>query len=234
MPACPQPQGNARCNGGHLILQDAGHFGQPTAVAFFPNGDFLISDGYTNRRVAKYDKNGKFLMDWGGVGTGPGQFAADGQVHSVAIDANRKVYVCDRGNNRIEVFDESVAAELKRRAEAFLERRDQELDEKRQALGVEDAVAEAGGFTPAQLVALGEKGVKTLDDLADLASDELIEILGPDSMDEETANAIIMAARQHWFEDEDAAAAAGDEDATAPAGDEEAAGEAATEDATRT
>jgi N utilization substance protein A len=44
--------------------------------------------------------------------------------------------------------------------------------------------------------------VKTLDDLADLASDELIEILGPDSMDEDTANAIIMAARQHWFEGE--------------------------------
>ena len=89
----------------------------------------------------------------------------------------------------IEGFDESVAAELKRRAEAFLEKRDGELDEKRRELGVEDAVAEVGGFTPAQLVALGEKGVKTLDDLADLASDELIEILGAEAMDEETANA---------------------------------------------
>ena len=80
----------------------------------------------------------------------------------------------------IEGFDESVAAELKRRAEAFLEKRDGELDEKRRELGVEDAVAEVGGFSPAQLVALGEKGVKTLDDLADLASDELIEIIGAD------------------------------------------------------
>ena len=80
----------------------------------------------------------------------------------------------------IEGFDESVAAELKRRAEAFLEKRDGELDEKRRELGVEDAVAEAGGFSAAQLVALGEKGVKTLDDLADLASDELIEIIGAD------------------------------------------------------
>jgi N utilization substance protein A len=103
----------------------------------------------------------------------------------------------------IEGFDESVAAELKRRAESFLEQRDVELDDKRRELGVEDAVAEAGGFTPAQLVALGEKGVKQLDDLADLASDELIEILGTDSMDEDTANAIIMAARQHWFEGEE-------------------------------
>jgi N utilization substance protein A len=99
----------------------------------------------------------------------------------------------------IEGFDESVAAELKRRAEAWLARRDEELEAKRREMGVEDAVAEVGGFTPAMLVTLGEKGVKTLDDLADLASDELIEILGPEAVDEETANAIIMAAREHWF-----------------------------------
>jgi N utilization substance protein A len=57
-------------------------------------------------------------------------------------------------------------------------------------------------LTPAMLVALGEKGVKTLDDLADLASDELVEIVGETSMDEATANEIIMAARAHWFGDE--------------------------------
>jgi N utilization substance protein A len=51
---------------------------------------------------------------------------------------------------------------------------------------------------------LGEKDVKTLDDLADLASDELIEIVGPEAIDEETANNIIMSARAHWFEDEQA------------------------------
>ena len=56
------------------------------------------------------------------------------------------------------------------------------------------------------LVALGEKGVKTLDDLADLAGDELIEILGEGAMDEETANAIIMDARKHWFAEGDDAA----------------------------
>ena len=76
------------------------------------------------------------------------------------------------------------------------------MDERRRELGVEDAVAEAGGFSAAQLVALGEKGVKTLDDLADLASDELIEIIGADALDEDAANAIIMAARQHWFDGE--------------------------------
>ena len=104
----------------------------------------------------------------------------------------------------IEGFDETVAQELKRRGLAWLEKRDEEQDSKRRELGVEDAVAEAGGFSPAMLVTLGEKGIKTLDDLGDLAADELIEVLGEGSVDEETANAIIMAARQHWFGDADA------------------------------
>jgi N utilization substance protein A len=104
----------------------------------------------------------------------------------------------------IEGFDENVAAELKRRGQAFLDKRDEELDGKRREMGVEDAVADAGGFAPSMLVALGEKGVKTLEDLADLAGDELVEILGTEALDEETANAIIMGARRAagWFGDE--------------------------------
>jgi transcription termination/antitermination protein NusA len=106
----------------------------------------------------------------------------------------------------IEGFDDSIAAELIRRAEAFIARRDNELTEKRVELGVTDEVAAIETLTPAMLVALGEKEVKTLDDLADLASDELIEIVGADNMDEETANSVIMAARAHWFADETGAA----------------------------
>jgi N utilization substance protein A len=102
----------------------------------------------------------------------------------------------------IEGFDEAIAEELIRRAEAHLLKRDSELNDKRIELGVGDDVAAMDTFTPAMLVALGEKGVKTLDDLADLASDELIEIVGAEAMDEETANAVIMAARAHWFGDE--------------------------------
>ena len=105
----------------------------------------------------------------------------------------------------IEGFDDNVAEELIRRAEAFLTRRDTELTEKRIELGVTDDVAAIEVLTPAMLVALGEKEVKTLDDLGDLASDELIEIVGAEAMDEETANDVIMAARAHWFEDEAAA-----------------------------
>jgi len=109
------------------------------------------------------------------------------------------VEVDDEELASIEGFDENIAAELKRRAMAFLEQKDAELEQKRMELGVEDGVVELGYFTNAMLVALGEAGVKSLDDLADLASDELIEILGEGSMDEETANAVIMAARAHWF-----------------------------------
>jgi N utilization substance protein A len=106
----------------------------------------------------------------------------------------------------IEGFDESVAAELIRRGETFLVRRDGELDEQRVKLGVSDEVAGFEALTPAMLVALGEKGVKTLDDLGDLASDELQEIVGVEAMDEETANDVIMAARAHWFDGEEAPA----------------------------
>ena len=102
----------------------------------------------------------------------------------------------------IEGFDTNIAQELVQRAEECLEKQHRSLDEKRQALGVSDELVELDCFTQQMLILLGEKGVKTLDDLADLASDELIEILGADAIDEETANAIIMQAREHWFEEE--------------------------------
>ncbi|ALG70333.1 transcription elongation factor NusA [Azospirillum thiophilum] len=120
----------------------------------------------------------------------------------------------------IEGFDESVADELKQRALAFLEVQDEQANERRLELGVEDIVAELTGFSAMQLVKLGENGVKTLDDLADLAGDELVEILGKDGAkdapSEEEANAIIMAARAHWFEGEEQG---GDAAAAAPAVD---------------
>ena len=108
----------------------------------------------------------------------------------------------------IEGFNETIAEELIRRAEAHLVRRDEALTEQRVAMGVSDDVASFEFFTPQMLVTLGEKGVKTLDDLADLAGDELVEILGEEVIDEAAANEIIMAARAHWFEDEDGAATA--------------------------
>ena len=105
----------------------------------------------------------------------------------------------------VEGFDEDIATELQRRAKEFIEKRDAELATRLEELGVSEEVRATEGLTLAMLVALGDKGVKSLDDLADLASDELREIVGESAMDAETANAIIMKAREHWFPAEPAA-----------------------------
>ncbi|WP_419728089.1 transcription termination factor NusA [Lichenicola sp.] len=129
--------------------------------------------------------------------------------------------------SEIEGFDETVAEELIRRAEGFLGRREEALAEKHRELGVSDELIALEVFSNQMLVALGEKGVKSLDDLADLAGDELVEILGADGLDEEAANEIIMSARAHWFADEDGAvkaeagAATGEEAADAEDADAE-------------
>jgi peptidylamidoglycolate lyase len=83
---------------------DGSHFKRPTDIAWLPDGTFFVSDGYGNTRVAKFDKNGKFLMAWGTRGTGNGEFNTP---HSITIDKNRRVYVSDRANNRVQVFDEN-------------------------------------------------------------------------------------------------------------------------------
>jgi DNA-binding beta-propeller fold protein YncE len=77
-------------------------FNLPTDVAFAPNGDFYVSDGYGNPRVVKYSHDGKYLLQWGTRGNGPGQFQLP---HNVAVDAQGRVYVTDRDNRRVEVFD---------------------------------------------------------------------------------------------------------------------------------
>ncbi len=108
----------------------------------------------------------------------------------------------------VEGFDEDVASELQQRARVFLKEQNERFELRRKELGVSDEIAAIAGMTPALLVAVGDKGVKTLDDLADLAADELIEMAGPGlKLEEPEANEIIMAARAHWFADENAAAA---------------------------
>jgi len=107
----------------------------------------------------------------------------------------------------IEGFDEEVANELRERARAYLQAQDERLNVKRREMGVSDEVAAIEGLTPAMLVTLGEAGIKTLDDLADLSGDELVNrgdgILRNFSLGEAEANAMIMAARAHWFTEAD-------------------------------
>lgn len=112
----------------------------------------------------------------------------------------------------IEGFDDDIAEELRNRANAFLAEEEERLTEERRKIGVEDDVAAIAGLSPQMLVTLGEAGIKSLDDLGDLASDELIDpgnregegrgVLADYGLDEEQANTIIMAARAHWFDDE--------------------------------
>ncbi|MEK7821191.1 MAG: helix-hairpin-helix domain-containing protein, partial [Pseudomonadota bacterium] len=108
----------------------------------------------------------------------------------------------------IEGFELEVANELRQRARDFITKRDEELEKKRKELGVTDEIAALEGMTPALLAAVGEKGIKTLDDFADLAGDELLEIVPKGSLTEDKANTMIMAARAHWFADETPAAGA--------------------------
>jgi N utilization substance protein A len=101
----------------------------------------------------------------------------------------------------IEGFDVEVAGELQERAGVWLSELSAKLEAQRVEFGVSDDVVALPGLSIEMVVKLGEKGIKTLDDVADLASDELREIVGNDELNEAKANEIIMAARAHWFTD---------------------------------
>jgi DNA-binding beta-propeller fold protein YncE len=81
---------------------DAKHFNRPTEVAVAADGSFYVSDGYRNTRVMKFSPAGAFLFQWGTKGTGPGQFDLP---HGVAVDHAGFVYVSDRSNARVQIFD---------------------------------------------------------------------------------------------------------------------------------
>lgn len=80
---------------------DAIHFNRPTDVAVLPDGSFYVSDGYRNTRVVKFTAAGRFDFQWGAPGKGPGQFDTP---HAVTLDAEGRVYVADRENDRVQVF----------------------------------------------------------------------------------------------------------------------------------
>jgi len=84
------------------IVRAAGPFNYPTNVAVAKNGDVYVSDGYGNARVHVFDPEGKLKFSWGEPGNKPGQFNLP---HSLRFDAEERLYVCDRANNRIQIFD---------------------------------------------------------------------------------------------------------------------------------
>ena len=103
----------------------------------------------------------------------------------------------------IEGFDEDVATELQRRAKEFVEKRNKDFAQKSKDLGIDEGLKTIDGLDQDMIIKLAENEIKTLDDLADLAADELIEILGENTLTQVEANRIIMAAREHWFADEE-------------------------------
>jgi N utilization substance protein A len=115
----------------------------------------------------------------------------------------------------LEGFDGDLAVALQQRANDYLDARDAEFDQQRAELGVTDELAAIAGLTPGMLVKLGGSGIRELDDFAELATDELVDpgdgLLREFELDEETAAAMIMAARAHWFEDEEQPEAAGED-----------------------
>jgi hypothetical protein len=90
----PAPRGGAGVAGDN--------FNRPTDVAWDASGNIFVADGYGNSRITKFDKDGRFLKSWGSRGKEPGQFNTP---HTIAVDAQGNVYVGDRGNKRIQVFD---------------------------------------------------------------------------------------------------------------------------------
>ena len=103
----------------------------------------------------------------------------------------------------IEGFNEELAQELQNRAADYLENQEKNLTESYKELGVSDDLANLNGLTPAMLVLLGESQIKTLDDFANLATDEVTDIFdGKCAITEEEAGDLILAARAHWFEDD--------------------------------
>ena len=85
---------------------DETHFNKPTDMAIAPSGDIFVSDGYGNNRVVHFDKDGKFVKAWGKRGAGPGEFNLP---HAICMDSKGLLYVADRSNARIQVFDQSGA-----------------------------------------------------------------------------------------------------------------------------
>src|SRR5260221_14615015 len=136
---------------------DDGRFRQVTDVAWDKAGNTFISDGYINSRVAKVDKDGNWVKSWGDRGKEPGQFNTP---HSIATDASGNVYVADRGNHRIQVFDRdgkflrqfSIDVPVPAGAKAASGAKPEDLTTGSQAPGAPDALCMTPGPNPVLFV----------------------------------------------------------------------------------
>ena len=122
----PFAQGMVTANKGHQVVKfspegeillvlgtpgetgdDESHFNMPSDVITAPNGDIFVADGHggnSNARIVKFAPDGTYIMEWGEAGSGPGQFDAP---HGLAMDSQGRLFVADRGNSRIQIFDQN-------------------------------------------------------------------------------------------------------------------------------
>lgn len=108
------------------MKQAAGPFNQPTDLALAPDGSMFVTDGYGNARVHKFSPDGRLLLSWGEPGGGPGQFHLP---HGIAVDRDTRVYVADRENSRVQIFDRDGRfltewLDLARPTEVFIDEHD--------------------------------------------------------------------------------------------------------------
>jgi N utilization substance protein A len=203
-----------------------GRRGQNVRLASMLTGwdiDILTEEQESERRQAEFHERSQRFMDALDVD--------DVIAHLLVTEGFSSIeeiaYVPIDDLTEIEGFDEEVAGELRARAGQYLEEEAERLMLRRKELGVEDALTEVAGLSPGMLVALGEASIKSVEEFADLASDELISgedaILGAFDLSETEANEMIMAARiaAGWFTEEELAAANAEAE-SAPEGEETA------------
>lgn len=163
------------------------------------NIDILTEAEETARRTEEHANRTKLFMESLDVDEMIGQLlAAEG---FATIEEIAYVPISEFSN--IEGFDEEISQELQTRALTHLEQRDTKIRKECEEMGLAQDVMNIDGLTPEMLLKLAKNGIKTLDDFADLAGDELLDIIGKQSLPLERANEMIMAARSHWFADEE-------------------------------
>lgn len=186
----------------HLSLA-IGRRGQNVRLASQLTGwniDILTEAEETARRTEENANRTSLFMDVLDVDEMIGQLlAAEGFATIEEI-----AYVPLSEFSNIEGFDEEISQELQSRAVTYLEQRDTKMREECKVLGLNQEVMDIDGLSSEMLLKLAQNGIKTLDDFADLAGDELLDIVGKTALPLEQANSMIMAARAHWFADEGA------------------------------
>jgi len=184
----------------HLSLA-IGRRGQNVRLASQLTGwniDILTESEETARRTEEQTSRTKLFMEILDVDEIIGQLlAAEGFATIEEI-----AYVPLSEFATIEGFDEEISQELQKRALTYLEQREIKVREECKEMGLSQEVMDIDGLTSEMLLKLVKNGIKSLDDFADLAGDELLDIIGRSSLSLERANIMIMAARSHWFTDE--------------------------------